>query len=61
MYRSKWGAVSNTKVSYDQAVTRNPVASGKWTYDSSMNSWGASKFDSLTPLPTDAYLKSIWK
>lgn len=61
MYRSKWGGVSNTKVSYAQAVTRNPVASGKWTYDSSMDSWGAAKFDTLVPAPTDAYLKSIWK
>ena len=61
MYRSKWGGVSNTKVSYGQAVSRNPVASGKWTVDSSMDSWGASQFDALVPTPTDAYLKSIWK
>lgn len=61
MYRSKWGGVSNTKVSYAEATTRNPVASGRWTYDSSMDSWGASQFDALVPTPTDAYLKSIWK
>ena len=61
MYRSKWGGVSNTKVSYAEATTRNPVASGRWTYDSSMASWGASQFDALVPTPTDAYLKSIWK
>ncbi|MFK4807842.1 hypothetical protein ACI3KX_18430 [Microbacterium sp. ZW CA_36] len=60
MYRSKWGGVSNTKVSYAEATTRNPVASGRWTYDSSMDSWGASQFDALVPTPTDAYLKSIW-
>ncbi len=61
MYSSSWGRVQNTKVSYDKAIQNNRVASGGWTYDSSLNTWGAANFDALTPTPTDAYLKSIWK
>ncbi|QKJ20276.1 hypothetical protein [Microbacterium hominis] len=60
MYRSQWGTVSNTRVSYADAASRNPVASGRWTVDTGMDSWTAADFDRLTPTPTDAYLKKIW-
>lgn len=61
LYRSKWGGVANTKVSNANVSTRNPVKSGAWTYDSAMSSWGAAQFDSLVPVPTNAYLRSIWQ
>ncbi|MGC5225246.1 hypothetical protein ACPW96_21980 [Micromonospora sp. DT81.3] len=61
MYRSSWGRVQNTKVSYDRAISNNPVASGSWTYDSSLNSWGAAQFNDITPSPTDQYLAAIWR
>jgi hypothetical protein len=61
MYNSSWGTVSNTKVAYQRALVKNPVARGSWTYDASMDSWGAAEFNSLSPTPTDAYLARIWK
>ena len=61
MYKSAWGTVSNTKVAYQRALVNNPVANGAWTYDSSMDNWGAAEFNNLSPTPTDAYLAKIWK
>ncbi|MEZ3159184.1 hypothetical protein AB1K54_01415 [Microbacterium sp. BWT-B31] len=60
MYKSQWGRVQNTHVSYVRALDNNPVADGEWTYDSSLASWGAADFDRLTPTPTPEFLASIW-
>ena len=61
MYKSAWGTVRNTKVSYDRAVVNNSVADGSWTYDAGMDNWGKAEFDVLTPAPTDAFLAGIWR
>jgi hypothetical protein len=61
MYKSSWGTVRNTKVSYDRAVVNNSVADGSWTYDAGMDNWGTAEFDVLTPAPTDAFLAGIWR
>lgn len=60
MYRSSWGTVVNTKVSYAEAIQRNPVAEGSWDYVPAMSDWGPSEFDRLTPVPSNEYLTSIW-
>lgn len=60
MYRSAWGTVVDTKVSYDGATDRNPIADGAWDYDPDLASWGSAEFDELAPAPTDQYLASIW-
>lgn len=61
LYRSSWGQVQNTRVAYSNALSNNPVASGAWTYDPALTSWGAAEFNRLTPIPTDQFLASIWK
>jgi len=60
MYTTQWGTVENSFTSYSKAPTNNKAASGAWKYDASMSSWGADRFDELTPTPTDEYLRTIW-
>ncbi|MGC5225247.1 hypothetical protein ACPW96_21985 [Micromonospora sp. DT81.3] len=60
MYRSSWAQVHNTKVSYEDALERNPIADGVWDYDPEMSSWRSKEFDELSPAPTDEYLALVW-
>ena len=60
MYDTEWGSVQNSFTSYSKAPANNPAASGGWQYDPSMSSWGADRFDQLTPTPTDEYLRRVW-
>ncbi|KRE25925.1 hypothetical protein [Agromyces sp. Soil535] len=60
MYDTEWGSVQNSFTSYYKAPANNPAASGGWQYDASMSSWGADRFDQLTPTPTDDYLRRVW-
>ncbi len=61
MYDTRWGSVERSFTSYDRAVERNTAVSGGWQFDSTMNGWGAAEFDRLTPIPTDEFLRSIWR
>jgi hypothetical protein len=54
---SPWSVVSNTLV--NSAVSLAPGATGSWTVDASLTSTIPEDFD--VPLPTDAYLNSIWQ
>jgi hypothetical protein len=60
MYTTQWGTVENSFTSYSKAPANNTAVSGAWKYDASMSSWGADRFDQLTPTPTDEYLRTIW-
>jgi hypothetical protein len=60
MYTTQWGTVENSFTSYSKAPANNTAVSGAWKYDASMSSWGADRFDELTPTPTDEYLRTIW-
>jgi hypothetical protein len=60
MYTTQWGSVENSFTSYGKAPSNNTSITGAWKYDASMSSWGADRFDELTPTPTDDYLRGIW-
>jgi hypothetical protein len=52
-----WTVVSNTRVT--DAASLAPGATGAWTLDPSLSTSTPATFS--VPLPTDAYLNSIWQ
>ncbi len=61
MHVTQWKRIADSYTSHSRAVTGNPARTGRWAYQSSLESLSASQLDSMSPTPTDAYLSSIWK
>ncbi|MDF2923656.1 MAG: hypothetical protein K0R57_2570 [Paenibacillaceae bacterium] len=56
MGSQSWSSVANTRTSYVYQASQQP-ASGSWTVDPGLSSTNPA----MPPMPTDAYLNSIWK
>ncbi|MDQ1084634.1 MULTISPECIES: hypothetical protein [Microbacterium] len=52
-----WAAVENAHTS----AAKTYANSGGWTYDPTLSDVSSAWLDSRTPMPTDEYLRSVWK
>lgn len=60
MYTTQWKRVSGSYTSNQPSVRNNRAASGQWTYQSDLGQMTSRRLTSMAPVPTDAYLRSIW-
>jgi hypothetical protein len=60
MHVTRWKRISDSYTSSAPAVTRNPARTGAWTYEPKLASMKAASLNSVAPVPTDSYLRSIW-
>jgi hypothetical protein len=60
MHVTRWKRITDSYTSVASAASRYPARSGGWIYKPSLAGMTSAELNSLAPVPTDSYLRSIW-